>query len=235
MSTTGLVASAVMDKAASLLNDTAKEVYTYVAQLPYLNMALAELQEEFELNGIPVTTKTTSPAIDIDIGTTELNPIQLAPPNYPEDLVEIEQIWERAQGSTDPYIPMTKRDFLPHYLEDQQVDSLVFWSWNDQIIKFIGATTDREVKLDYVKALFTEDVNQNTVIGIINAQSFLQYRTAGLCAEFVGENPTRAASLNNFAVLAANRSMGISIKARQAVVHRRRPFRSAYKLTGNTW
>jgi len=237
MSTTGLVAAQLMNKSASLLNDTAKEVYTYEAQLPYFQMALDELQEAFELNNIPVTMKTTSPPIDVDIGETEINPIEGVAPNYPSDLIEIEQLWERLQGSTDPYIPLTKRNYLPHYLADQPVNSLVFWVWEDQKIKFIGATTDREVKLDYIKAIFpdTDDVNENTVIGIINARSFLQYRTAGLCAEFIMENPTRAGNLNNNAVLAGERSMGISIKGKQGVVKRRRPFRAAFKLTGNTW
>ena len=53
MSTTAdLTAAQVMDASASMLNDTAKTSYTYVAQIPYLNMALRELQEFFELNNV---------------------------------------------------------------------------------------------------------------------------------------------------------------------------------------
>lgn len=230
MSTTSLTAKQVMDRVAPLMNDSAKDVYTYTAQLPYLGMALDELMEEFQLNGIPVTQKTSA-LINVAVGVTEIAPAEGTAPNYPSNLVEIVQIWERLQGSSEQFIPVKKRDFLPHYV--QKVDSLIVWAWNEQKIKFLGATTAREVKLDYIFALFPDidTMNENTVIGIINARSYLQYRTAGLCAEYIGENETRAASLNAAAVAAIYRSMGISIKAKQQVVHRRRPFRAAYKAS----
>lgn len=236
MSTTSITAAQIMAKSASLLNDTAREIFTYDAQLPYLQMALDELQESFELNSIPVTTKSST-VIEVDEGVTEITPIEGNPPNYPSDLIEIEQLWEREQGTDNAFIPMTKCNFLPHYMENQLVSNLIWWSWEEQIIKFLGATQDNEVKLDYVKAIFpdTDTINQNTVIGIMNSRSFLQFRTAGLCAEFIGENPTRAASLNNAAVMAGERSMGISIKAKQAVVKRRRPFRASWKANSRVW
>jgi hypothetical protein len=234
VSTTSITASQMMDKAASLMNDTAKEVYTYEAQLPYFQMAVDELQEIFELNNIPVTQASTV-EIDIDVGTTQVNPVEDPAPNYPANLIEIQQIWERLQGSTQPYLPMTKRDFLPHYLQDQNVDALVFWVWNEQRIKFMGATTDREIRLDYIFAIFpdTDELDQNSVLGVMNCRSFLQYRTAGLCSEFIGENSERATSLNNMAIMAIDRSLGISVKGKQQVMRRRRPFRATYKTMGS--
>ena len=236
MSTTSLTTAQVMNKAASLLNDTAREIFTYAAQLPYLQMAIDELQEAFELNNVPLTMKTSA-EIEVDTGTVEINPIEGTAPNYPANLVEIEQLWERLQGTDDSYLPMTKRNFLPHYLENIIVPSLVFWSWNDQVIHFLGASTDRDVKLDYIAAKFpdTDDLDETSTIGVINARSFLQYRTAGLCAEFIGENQSRAQSLNGFAQLAADRSLGISVKAKQAVVKRRRPFRASFRTQGQIW
>lgn len=231
MATTSLTAALVMDRSASLMNDTAKTVYTYVAQLPYLNMAADELEEAFELNNIPITNETSA-VINVDIGVVIIGPVGITIPFYPTNLIEIQQIWERLQGSTDPFIPMTRKEFLPHTLDDLPIDSLVYWIFQNQRIKFIGALTDREIKLDYIKALIPEELIATSSIGIINARSFLYFRTAALCSQFIGENKTRADELNNFAMLALDRSMGISTKGRQAITTRRRPFMAAYKSRG---
>jgi hypothetical protein len=63
-----LLATTVMDSAAALLNDQAKQQYTYLVQIPYLNMALSELKEYFELNNVPVTDTFTSTPITVASG-----------------------------------------------------------------------------------------------------------------------------------------------------------------------
>lgn len=232
MGATSTTAADVMDASASLMNDTAKTVYTYSAQMPYLNMALRELQEHYELNNIPVTNETST-GITVPIGTKEIRPFDGVGSgsslNYPSDLVEIQLISERLSGSTDPYIPLVKREFLPHVIDDLPIESLQYWAWEGQVIKFIGATTIRQIKLDYIKTVFPKVTNSAALIGVINAQSFLQYRTASLCTRFIGENPTRADSLDELAVLALDRATGISSKARQSINTRRRPFMASYK------
>lgn len=234
MGTTSLTAATVMDKSASLMNDTAKTVYTYDAQLPYLQMALDELQEEFELNNIPITNSSTPPAIiTIPIGTTEISPVDgigAGPaPTYPADLVEIQQMWERLSGSSEPFIPVHQTDSIPHFLDDLPTSELQYWAWEGQKIKFISATTIRQVKLDYVAKLFPNNILPTSIIGIINARSFLQFRTAALCSQFIGENPTRATELNEFAVMARDRVIGIGVKGKQSYPVRRRPFMASYK------
>lgn len=232
MSTTSLVASSVMDLSASLMNDTAKTVYTYTAQLPYLKMALNELQEEFELNNIPVTN-ATNVAVAVIAGTTSINPIDgvgAGPsPNYPNNLIDIQQVWERLNGSSEPYIPVGQVEFLPHSLDDITVSELQYWAFKEQRIVFAAASTDRQVKIDYIARLFPDNINENTMIGLINAESFLMYRTAGLCSAFIGENQSRADALNSFAEMSRDRAVGISTKGRQATPARRRPFMASYK------
>ena len=222
-----------MDKAASLMNDTAKTTYTYVAQLPYLNMAFDELQELFELNNIPITNQTTSPPITVPVGTVVIGSVSgigiSGAPNYPADLIDIQGVYERLSGSNDPFVPMHQREFLPHALDNIPTESLDYWVWQTQQIKFIGALTPRQVTIDYIAAIFVDELTDATVIGIINAKTFLYYRTAALCAQFISENPTRADQLNTFAILALDRVTGISVKGKQSIMTRRRPFMSAYK------
>ena len=235
MGSTSLTAGEVMDKSASLMNDTAKTVYTYAAQIPYLNMALDELQEFFQLNNIPVTNQTSVP-ITVNVGTKFIRPFDglgsdsgSGDPVYPQDLVEIQGVYERLAGTENPFIPVVKREFLPHPIDDLPTESLQYWIWEDQIIKTVGATTNREVKLDYIKTIFPKVENQAALLGVINARSFLYYRTAALCSQFIGENPTRAGELNTFASLALDRVTGIGTKARQSIITRRKPFMAAYK------
>lgn len=237
MGSTSTTAADVMDASASLMNDTAKTVYTYAAQTPYLNMALKELQEEFQLNNIPITNEE-SEAIEIVAGTVEVTPYDGVgtgnAPHYPNDLVEIQKIWERASGSSDPFIPLTKKEFLPRYTDYTQLSILSVWSWQRQQIRFIGCNQDREIKLDYIRTLFPKVQNEAAVLGVMNCETFLFYRTAGLCTRFIGENPTRADELDSDALLARDRVVGIGTKSKQAIVTRRRPFMQSYKLRGWT-
>jgi|SRR6186713_2127844 len=232
MSSTSFTAADVMDKSASLMNDTAKTVYTHTAQLPYLNIALAEIEEHFQLNNISLTNETSVPIV-VPVGTKLITPVDgigAGPaPNYPDNLVEIQGLYERSSGSNDPFIPMVKREYLPPAINNMPTDSLQYWSWQNQQITFIGALLPREVRIDYIRNLFSEITNPNDVIGIINAKSFLAFRTAALCSEFIGENKSRADSLNEFAVAAGDRVTGIGIKTKQSITTRRRPFMAAYK------
>lgn len=233
MSSTSLQAYEVMDMVAPLMNDNAKTKYTYAAQIPYLNMALRELQEQYQLANVPVTNQTTSNPITIDIGTTSISPIdglgKEPAPNYPNDLVEIRGVYERLAGSTDSFIPVGKRDFLPHAVDDIQVESLTYWIWESQRIKFIPATTVREVKLDYIRTLFPKITASEQQLGVINALSYLGYKTASLCALYIGENKSRSDELKIDAELAIGRAIGIATKPRQGINVRRRPFMASYK------
>lgn len=233
MPATSLTAGEVMNMAASLMNDTARSVYSYTVQLPYLQMAWDELQQEYQLNNLPVTNQT-SDLIYVPIGTNQIVPSTMGPCNYPDDLIEIQQIWERLQDSEDPFIPLQQVEFIPHYLDPVTTDALLFWSWQNQIIKFnfAGATTNREVKLDYVGNIFKTLVNENSVLDVINAKNFLGFRTAGLCALYIAENPSRAEALSVDAGLAMGQALGIGVKGKQSITTRKRPFRSTYRSRG---
>lgn len=230
MATVDLVASTVLAKAATLLNDTARTVYTYAAVLPYLQLSLQELQEHFELNNIQ-STQLTSRVIPVDAGQTEIA-FNVAPlPELPSDMIEPQQLWERNRG-IDPFIPMTRRDYLPHNLEGIQTNNFVFFVWENNVIKFLPSNTDNDIKIDYVKDIFTPVVDENSLINCINAASFLEYRTAALCAEFIERNQSNANALNTYAILALDRATGIGVKGKQSIYSRRRPFRASYKRRG---
>ena len=228
-----LAATTVMDNAAVLLNDAAKSIYPYTTQIPYLNMALNELKELFELNNVPVTD-TVSTALTVLQGRTEMGfapTVPLAIDYLPSDLIEPKVVWER-EYNVEPYVPMTKVDFLPRWQEGVLINQFIWYTWQSQEIRFLAANQDNQLKFDYIRDLFAlvTAANYTTYnIPVINAQSFLQYRSAGLMAQFVAENPTRAQELNGDAGLGMDRALGISAKGRQAITVRHRPFRAGYK------
>jgi hypothetical protein len=229
-STADLVASTVLAKAATLMNDTARTVYTYTAVLPYLQLAMQELQEIFELNNIP-STQLTSSLINIPTGTTQIIYNGVGVPKLPDDMIEPAQLWEREEG-IDPYIPMGKRDYIPHQFEGTLTGRFSFFVWENQTIKFLPSNRDNDIKIDYVKTLFAALVDETSLINVVNAASFLEYRTAALCAEFIERNQASANSLNQYAILALDRAVGIGVKGKQTILTRRRPFRAAFKKRG---
>lgn len=230
MSAIDLTAGTVMNSSAALLNDVARSVYSYTAQLPYLTIALHELQEYFELNNIPAT-ETLSAVIQVDAGVTTIQYNAAGTsttPKLPDDLIEPQKLWERTRD-INPFIPMTRVDSLPQYMLGVEISQFQIYVWETNMIKFLATNANNDIKIEYIRDLFTDPVDENSLINVVNGKTFLEYRNAALIAEFIGENKTRADELNVFAGLAIDRTTGIGTKGRQSVQTRRRPFRSSFK------
>jgi hypothetical protein len=214
-----VTAANVMDRAAVYMNDAAKSIYTYTVQIPHLNSALQNLQEYFELHGIG-TTQKTSALINVPSGTTTIG----FGTGLPSDLIEPQAVWEKREG-TDGYTLVDKRNYLPHNLEGIDTSYFGVYTWNGQQLEFMPSNIDIDIKIDYIKELLSQVTSSADVITLVNARSFLEYKTAALLAEFVAENPTRAANLEMKAELARDVAAGINIKGKQSIVTRRRPMR----------
>jgi hypothetical protein len=227
MPTPDVTAGEIMLTSAALLNDSAQQVYTNAVQIPYLKIALRELREYIELDNIPVTTKSSS-IITLAAGITELG--FATTPALPTDLIEIIQLWESTTG-TNNFTPMERKNLIPHYLNGVEYFSFNIWAWEGNIIHLLPCVQSNDLKIDYIKQL-PNIVGQNSTIGIINGQSFLEYRTAALLAQFIGQNETRANELNANAGNAIERILGIENKAKQAIMTRRLPFRANWKRRG---
>lgn len=218
----------VLDLSAASLNDSAKTTYTNAAILPYLNMALMELEEIFELNNIP-TTEETSGIITVPDGSTVVGYDTIPP--LPSNLVDIKQLFESETGQ-NIFIPMTPVNSLTqNSLGDVLVSQFRVYKWKGQQIEVLAASVDIDLKIEYIKSLF-EFLTSNElddVLAVVNSGSFLQFRAAGLIAELIEVDIVRADRLNNNAATALERSLGIGVKSTQAIFTRRRPFRSGFK------
>jgi hypothetical protein len=214
----------ILTTSAGLLNDSAKAVYTDAVQLPYFNMALAELLEEMQRSGLSFNYSTNSVST-ITAGITNIG--GPGGPSLPMDLIEPINLYERDVDTDEDYLEMRKTTFLPSLTV--LTSSLIWWTWQEQQIKFIGATTDRQIKIEYLRRGMQPVTDVNQVMPIINADTFLHFRTAALCAEFIMENTERANALNSNAALRLDTFISTKVKQTQSTPVRRRGFRSSIR------
>jgi hypothetical protein len=221
--------SAIITTVAALMNDAAQSNYTNAACLPYLNLALNELQEIYEQNDIPVTHETSA-AITVKAGVSSIG--LDTNPALPSDFIELQQLWESPEG-LEQWTPLIKREYLPHQLQDgTTISQFLIYAWKKGRISLIAANQDNDLKLDYIASMFNtpiliKDINVN--LPFTNIKTYLDYKTAALCALFIAENPSRALALDALTGTALTRALGIPIKGMQSVITRRRPFRQAHK------
>ena len=238
---TSIIPSNIITAVATLMNDSSQTQYTNSVVLPFLNMALDELQEVFELNGLPVTNETSAViTVPAQINSTQIN-IQIGPnttPALPADLIEIQQLWE-SPTKLNRWTEVVKREFLPHYLEDgTTISQFLIWSWEQGQVNLIAANQINDLKMDYTALMFNTPIliqNINISLPFINIGTYLQYKAGALAAMFIAENPERAGALDSLAGTALNRAIGIPVKGMQSIVTRRKPFRFSFKNRGTSY
>ena len=230
MATVNLTGTQVANFAAARLNDVSQQLYTDAVQLPFLNIALAELQEIYEANNIPVTD-TTSAVINVPTASTgivEIGFTGTAGRILPSDLIEPKVVWESAEG-LNQWTMMNRVDYLDQTDLQGQINQLVNYQWASNAIKVIAANADNDIKLDYIRNLFTELTDITTDLLVQNSLSFLGNRVASLVASDIEENQDRAQRLYADALAGLDRGLSIPTKGRQRITTRRRPFRAGYK------
>lgn len=223
-----MIASDVMDKVASVcLNDSSKSVYTYDKQLPLLQVAYSELGKFYRQNNLAMTNELST---IVEITTSMRDWGGTTGPALPTDLISIQKIGERDFGSTEDFIEMKRCEFLP--MTQILTNQLIFWAWQGQVVKFLGANTNRDVQMQYIGDSFSAITSAGSTINVKDCDNFLMFRTAGLCARFIGENPTRADALDVDATVALDQLLNMGTKERQVMPVRRRPFMANYKSIG---
>lgn len=171
------LASNIMDGARMYLNDTAASLYTNTAMIPYVASANRDLELILLEVGVEVQ-RQQSAAIVVAAGAVFVT--------LPTDFLLPINLHERASGvTTDPWIPMFEQKWLP--ADYVQGTSLTYWAFYNNAINLCGATTARDVLLQYERQLAII-TGPNSPEDFLLSQQFLQARTAELCARYVGMN-----------------------------------------------
>jgi hypothetical protein len=211
--------------ARAFLNDQDGTKYTNQRLLPYTQAAIDELEDELLLISSEIFEETSA-VLDIPANTLELK-YSGSVPTLPSDLVEPVSLEEKVDGAvSSTFVLMTKKRDLS---VTPQVQTLNEWTWQEQSIKFIGATVPVDLRITYMKgfpALIDPCVDTQE-IPYNEAAPFLQYKVAALAAEFIMGNHDRAIALHESAIQALNRTLGIRTRSQQDLPVRHREWRRA--------
>lgn len=229
MASPDLTAAQVMSLAAARLNDVSLSKYTYAIQIPYLNLALLDLQEIYEANNVPVTDETSA-VIYVPLaaaGVVEIGFSGTAGRILPADLIELKVVWQSTRN-LNQWTRLSPVDYLGQP-GTSQISSFSSYQWADQKLRVIAANADNDLKLDYIKSLFATVVASTDQLNIINGKTYLVNQTASYIAFDVEENEQRAAALRVDANNSLDKSLTITTKGRQKIQTRRMPFRAGFK------
>lgn len=207
----------IMDRAAVNLNDASKVTWTYTVLLPYLRTALDELELLFANNGMS-TLKEISSAVDVAASSVATSVSTIT------DILAPLEVFERLEGQTSEsdWVKMTMRDFEDNLAPS---DELRVWAWREEVIRLPPCSVAREIKVHYYKKIADATSENGTDnLTIENSLLFLSYRTAALAAEFGGEQPRRAESLNAKADKFLTLSIARDTKLKHGRPRRRKPF-----------
>lgn len=207
----------------AFLNDQDGTKFTNQRLLPYMQAAVDELEDELLLISSEVFGEVSA-ALDIPANTLELK-YSGTVPTLPSDLVEPVMLEEKVDGAAvSTYVPMTK---VRELSVTPQIQTLDEWVWQEQSIKFIGATVAVDVRITYMKGFpaLSDPVVDTQEIPYNEAAPFLQYKVAALAAELIAGNHDRALVLHDSAIQALNRTLGIRTKSQQDLPVRRREWR----------
>lgn len=208
-----VLASAVMALSAVKLNDASQAIWTNGVLLPCLQSAYDELETLLNIAEAPIQKKRSA-VITVEIGDVELD-------EYPADFIEPIKMEERALGSTELFVPMTETEWDVNTLPGPY---LRWWDWRDNKILFLGATTDRDVRLYYTRSL-TPLSSASINIEIPQAKNFLAARTAQIAAKDIGNMPTKAEEFEKDVEEAKDKLIRRLVKNKQGLGVRRMGYR----------
>lgn len=206
------VADVLLSARSVYLNDPSAVRLPDTKLIPALKVAQGMLETSLEENGVQCKNKTEDKVIAA--GVLEYTPL-------PADYIWPVKLEERASGSSDLFVPMSMRRWTP---QEFKGDFLKYWTWNSDKIQFLGANTDREVRLYYQATFPALNIATDAVYGY--AHEYYSAKVAGFAHFFLEQSPTLAAECDRIAETHLDQIIRILVKKGQAMPVRRRPFRS---------
>jgi hypothetical protein len=162
--------------ARTYLNDDIGAVWTNAALTPKIQDAHRELQTMLWEVGSPVVRAQSNPVNIAAGGLVVPVPADMLTPFR---LVE----YDTATGSLSVATDMTEKYFLPIGVIQQP--TLIYWSWQQETISLIGATTNRTVVIYYRRLIPIPAVSTDP-IGILFGELYLGPRAAAIAHGSLG-------------------------------------------------
>lgn len=210
-----MLASEIMDAAAAILNDPSKNTYTYAAQLPYLRLAVRNLEGKLIVNGLPLFQEVSA-NIDYTANATTIT--------LPSDLFLPIRIFEADRDTTDDNSWKLLSETTWDVNAEPDTRVLTKWNWREGQIYFLPAAQNREVRLHYIKSTIGTITDQTTDVAINRATNTLAFKTAEYISRYVKNNPSRADACKSDGFEEEDNLIGAEVKNNQHKVARRKPY-----------
>lgn len=211
-----ITATNIITNAQALVNDTAGSIATSAVMLLHVKNAVRDLQDLFARNGINFLEEETA-AQTITAGNTVMN-------TQPTNILWPTKLVERQSGSTVPedYVEVERKEPLPN--ESANSTKIKYWEWREGVINFIASSTDRQIKLYYIKSYPAITAGGDDA-GPISAENYLSYRTAELFARFSTRDIELAEMLKVDREAAEDNLIGSNVRNEQGMPQRQKPYR----------
>lgn len=206
------------------LNDFSGTVATSARLFPLVKEAYLQLQLFLRTASDPrfrVNLSDTSQYIAVAAGTKNITA------SLGQDTFIPVRLWERLAGSTDDVVLMTEKEWEPAV---QPTNQLLYWIFRNGIIRFIGATVNVEVRVDYITG-FAALATTASLIGSESGEAFLAPWTAALWAEYIMKDLNRAATLKQIATTTINQLLDMKIGKNQSLPVRAGRYRGFRQTT----
>ncbi len=123
---------------------------------------------------------TVVEGLQVPVGTTHMTAIQLGL----GDFIDFNWIAERTFGSTDPFTDLVEVDRLT---QRPQADRLIEFVWQNNAFKFVGATSIRELRMNYITSGPAPTLDAD-VIGFNASLNFLANYAVGVAGPRKGDD-----------------------------------------------
>jgi hypothetical protein len=177
--------------------------------LPMLNSSIREIYRElrnvgdpqlifdnYVILGLPILDSPTNgpggcdPTVQTTLSTVGyFDGVQLWP-NFqlPSNMLYPTKLWERCTGTNDNFEPMHQvQDGLPGQQQNQVLGK---WEWRQNVINFMGATTQRDIRMRFYGSLpqfFSTTMDYNsTFVPIQDSADSIAFKTAVKYARMLG-------------------------------------------------
>lgn len=203
------------------LNDASSGIYTDARMLYWLKAAQAELIDHLGIVNDQIFREIT--AVSYTANAATLTVSGLGRPVYLE---------ERPATSTS-VTDYRRIDERMWELGEESTENLRYWSWREEAISVLPATTNRTVRAYYDKTITLPAAMGDS----ITSESWFDYLAAQasyLASAFGGNNPTRAAMCKQEAEGHLDQIQRLSVKKMQSTPVKRRPYRGRRPFVINT-
>jgi hypothetical protein len=212
--TVGQVLSRARSHLADVLSESGEE-FTDQILYPFFGSAYESMQTDAAYWNLP--TAENSATVILPAGTKVLDPQGAA-----NDCGVVFDVAERSPGAVEEFEPMAPISKINDY---PMTDSLRYYEWTGSLLKFAGATQDRELRISYY-ANGASPTGSDSTVAFDGSLNFLALKTAALALEPREEGADLSQRLEARADRELDKWATIALRQKQATTIVRPRFRS---------